>query len=195
MHIKRSIDILGSAAALVVLSPLLAVIALAIKLTSSGPVFYRWKVIGKNGKPFLGYKFRTMVVNADALKDSLLEFNERRGPTFKMKNDPRITPVGRVVRRYSLDEFPQFWSIFKGDMSLVGPRPVAPHEWEQFEEWQRRKLSVTPGMICLWHAVGKPEGFGEWIKLDLKYIDNWSLWLDLKLLVSSMLYVLSGRNY
>ncbi len=193
--LKRTIDIIIASGALISLSPFLALIALAIKIGSGGPIFYRWPVIGRGGKHFTGYKFRTMVVNADELKKELWQFNERKGPTFKMKNDPRITRVGRILRKYSLDELPQLWSILKGDMSLVGPRPVGPEEWEQFEDWQRRKLSVTPGMICLWHIRGKPKEFTEWIKLDLEYIDNWSLWLDIKLLFGAAWYMISGRNY
>jgi len=193
--IKRTIDLLVSTIALVLLMPLFGLIALTIKLSSPGSLFYPWYVIGRGGKRFTGYKFRTMIVNADELKKELWQYNERNGPTFKMKNDPRVTPVGRILRKFSLDELPQLWSVLKGDMSLVGPRPVGPEEWEHFEDWQRRKLSVTPGMICLWHIRGKPKEFIEWIKLDLEYIDNWSLWLDIKLLFGAVWYVLSGRNY
>ena len=193
--IKRLIDILCSASALIVLSPLLGLIALAVKLSLPGPLFYNWHVVGRGGKTFTSYKFRTMVVNADELKKDLWQYNERHGPTFKMKNDPRVTSVGRILRKFSLDELPQLWSVLKGDMSLVGPRPVGPDEWEHFKDWQRRKLSVTPGMISLWHVRGKPKDFNEWIRLDLEYIDTWSIWLDIKLLFSAAWYVLSGRNY
>jgi len=192
---KRIIDIGLLLLVLVAGLPLWLVIILAIKLTSPGPILYRWDVIGRNGVPFTGYKFRTMVVNADEFKRELWQYNERNGPTFKMKNDPRVTPIGRILRKFSVDELPQLWSVLKGDMSLVGPRPVGPQEWEHFEDWQRRKLSVTPGMICLWHLRGKPKEFKEWIKLDLEYIDNWSVWLDIKLLFGAVWYVLSGRNY
>lgn len=192
---KRTLDVAVSAMALVLLSPFLALIALAIKLTSPGPVFYRWDVMGRTGIPFTGYKFRSMVANAHELKKHLWQWNEMTGPVFKLKNDPRVTPVGRVLRKFSLDELPQLWSVLKGDMSLVGPRPVGPDEWEHFEDWQRRKLSVIPGMISLWHIRGKPNGFNEWIKLDLEYVDNWSIWLDIKLLFGAAWYVLSGRNY
>ena len=192
---KRLIDLFISVCFLVILSPLFAILAVIVKLTSPGPILYRWNVIGEDGKRFTGHKFRTMVVNADELKKDLWRYNERNGPTFKMKYDPRVTPVGRILRKFSLDELPQLWSVLKGDMSLVGPRPVGPHEWEHFEDWQRRKLSVTPGMICLWHIRGKPEEFEKWIKLDLEYIDNWSLWFDIKLLFGAARYVLSGKNY
>ncbi len=195
LGVKRILDVGISAMSLVILTPLLLAIGAVIKITSPGPVLYQWVVIGKGGKRFTGYKLRTMVVNADGLKKDLWQYNERNGPTFKLKNDPRVTPVGRVLRKFSLDELPQLWSVLKGDMSLVGPRPVGPAEWEHFEEWQRRKLSVTPGMICLWHVRGKPKEFKEWIKLDLEYIDNWSLWLDIKLLFGAAWYVLSGSNY
>src|SRR5437867_2339648 len=160
----------------------MVVIAVLVKLTSKGPVFYRWEVLGREGNPFVGYKFRSMAVDADGRKRELLHLNEMTGPVFKIKNDPRITPVGRVTRKYSLDEFPQLWSVLKGDMSLVGPRPVGAHEWVHFGEWQRRKLSVTPGMICLWHVSGKPRDFDHWVRMDLEYIDTRSIWLDIKIL-------------
>ena len=193
--VKRVIDFLVSAVALILLLPLLGLIALSVKLSLPGPLFYKWHVVGRGGKGFTSYKFRTMVINADELKKDLWQYSERNGPTFKMKTDPRVTPVGRFLRKFSLDELPQLWSVLKGDMSMVGPRPVFHHEWEHFEHWQRRKLSVTPGMICLWHVQGKPEEFEKWVKLDLEYIDNWSLWLDIKLLFGAAWYVLSGRNY
>ena len=193
--VKQIIDLIVAGVSLVFLSPLLALIALAIKLTSPGPVLYRWPVVGQGGRPLKAYKFRTMLVGADELKQQLLDQNETTGPVFKMQNDPRITSVGRALRRFSLDELPQLWSVLKGDMSLVGPRPVLTYEWEQFEDWQRRKLSVKPGMISLWHIQGQPRDFDEWVKLDLEYIENWSLWLDIKLLVGAAVYVVTGRNY
>lgn len=195
LFVKRILDIAISAIWLVLLSPFFLLTALAIKVTSPGPVFYPWRVVGRNNREFLGYKFRSMVVNADGMKADLLPFNEMRGPTFKMKNDPRVTPVGRILRKFSLDELPQLWSVLKGDMSLVGPRPAARSEIERFEFWQRRKLSTNPGMICLWHIRGKPQDFIEWAKLDLEYIENWSIWLDLKILLKTMPYMLLGKNY
>jgi lipopolysaccharide/colanic/teichoic acid biosynthesis glycosyltransferase len=129
------------------------------------------------------------------MKHQLLEQNEATGPVFKMKHDPRVTPVGRFLRKFSLDELPQLWSILKGDMSLVGPRPVLTYEWEQFDDWQRQKLSVQPGAVCLWHVRGQPRDFDEWVKLDLEYIENWSLALDLGILVGAMWYILAGKNY
>jgi lipopolysaccharide/colanic/teichoic acid biosynthesis glycosyltransferase len=192
---KRLMDVVVSAVALVLLSPLLAVAMLAIKLTSSGPVFYRWPVVGRGGRPLKSYKLRTMVEGADAIKTSLKEQNESTGPVFKMRNDPRVTRVGRILRKYSLDELPQLWNVLKGDMSLVGPRPVLTYEWEQFDNIQRRKLDAKPGMICLWHLRGQPRDFDEWVRLDIEYIDHWSLWLDLKILAGGAAYLVTGRNY
>lgn len=194
-YIKRTMDLFLSVIGLVMLFPLMLIIALVVKMTSPGPIFYRWEVIGREGKPFTGYKFRTMVINADDLKEELWEYNERKGPTFKMKIDPRVTPIGVFLRKFSFDELPQLWSVVKGDMSLVGPRPVGPDEWRQFKKWQRRKLSVVPGGVCIWHVRGKPPAFEEWVRLDLAYIDNWSVWLDIKILFGALRYVLSGRNY
>jgi lipopolysaccharide/colanic/teichoic acid biosynthesis glycosyltransferase len=193
--LKRIFDIVISAALLVVLSPLLLLIAFAIRVSSGSPILYEWNVIGKNGKPFKGHKFRTMVQNADELKALLLDRNEMRGPVFKLRNDPRVTPIGRILRKFSLDELPQLWSVLKGDMSLVGPRPPLAYEYEHFEEWQKRKLTVRPGMTCLWQVSGKPADFREWLRLDFEYIDRWSLWLDLQILFKTTFVVLTGRNF
>jgi len=193
--IKRLIDIAISLVLLVLACPLMILIALAIKLSSSGPILYRWPVVGKCGKPLKAYKFRTMVDGADEMKEELLDQNEASGPIFKMREDPRVTPVGRVLRKFSLDELPQLWSVLKGDISLVGPRPVLKYEWEEFNGWQRQKLDVKPGGICLWHLRGQPRDIDEWVKLDLEYIENWSLWLDLKILAGAVWYVLAGKNY
>jgi exopolysaccharide biosynthesis polyprenyl glycosylphosphotransferase len=193
---KRTMDMVASAILLVLLAPLFLIIAVAIKLTSPGPVFYKWKVMGLNKKPFSGYKFRTMVQNADELKAQLVAANEMSGPVFKMKNDPRVTPVGRILRKFSLDELPQLWSVLKGDMSLVGPRPPLVTEVNRFERWQRRKLSIRPGITCLWQVNGRSHitDFDEWARLDLEYIDNWSLWLDFRILVQTIPVVLLGRG-
>jgi len=193
--VKRILDITVAGTTLIVMAPVFMVIAAAIRLTSAGPVFYRWPVVGEGGRPLRAYKFRTMVVGADGLKKDLLHRNEARGPVFKMRRDPRVTPFGRILRKFSLDELPQLWSVLKGDMSLVGPHPVLVEEWKQMEAWQRRKLSTKPGIVCLWHIRGQPRDFNEWLKLDLEYVDNWSLWLDLKLLLWTPLYALSGRNF
>jgi lipopolysaccharide/colanic/teichoic acid biosynthesis glycosyltransferase len=181
--------------ALLLFWPLLLIIALAIKVSGPGPVLFRWPVVGKGGHPLRAYKFRTMVIGADQMKQKLLEHNEATGPVFKMKEDPRVTGVGRILRRYSLDELPQLWSVLKGDMSLVGPRPVLTYEWEAFNDWQRQKLSIKPGAVSLWHVRGQPRDLDAWVKLDLDYIENWSLVLDIEILVRAVGYMLSGRNY
>ena len=195
--VKRVMDIVVSGVLLLLLAPVFALIALLIKLTSlDGPVLYPWRVLGVNKKPFLSYKFRTMVPNADALKPDFLARNEMMGPVFKMRNDPRITPLGRFLRKYSLDELPQLYSVLKGDMSLVGPRPPFQEEADQYEFWQRRKLSVKPGITCLWQVNGRSQvhKFDEWARLDLQYIQSASLWLDCKILLKTIPTVLRGRG-
>jgi lipopolysaccharide/colanic/teichoic acid biosynthesis glycosyltransferase len=194
--LKRLLDLVLAAVGIVVLSPLLVAIALAVLFTSGRPVFYPWLVVGKRGRNFVGYKFRTMVRNADKQLELLAAKNEMKGPAFKMKEDPRVTPVGRVLRRLSLDELPQLWSVLKGDMSLVGPRPPLRTEWARFAPWQRRKLAVTPGITCLWQISGRADinEFDNWVKLDIEYIERWSLWLDLKILVGTLGAVARGRG-
>lgn len=194
---KRALDLVLSSCAVLLLSPLLVLIAAMIKLTSPGaPALYRWNVVGTNLKPFTGYKFRTMVPNADALKPALLDLNEMDGPVFKMRNDPRVTPLGRALRKFSLDELPQLFSVLKGDMSLVGPRPAFREEAQRYEFWQRRKLSVKPGITCLWQVNGRSEieRFEDWARLDLEYVQNASLWLDCKILLKTVPAVLRGRG-
>lgn len=194
--IKRLLDVVIAASLLILLSPLMLLIALAIRLTSGAPVLFRWQVVGENGRPFIGYKFRTMVVGADRIKEELLHLNEMNGgPVFKMKDDPRITPIGRFLRKYSLDELPQLWSVLKGDMSLVGPRPPLQYEYDRFTDWQKKKLATKPGMTSLWQVKGKPQDFDEWVRLDLEYIERWSLWLDFKILLQTAMVVLTGKNY
>lgn len=194
--VKRLLDVVIAGSALIVLSPVLAGIALLIKATSPGPAFYRWQVVGRAGRPFTGYKFRTMVVNADTLKAQLLADNEMSGPVFKIRHDPRITPIGRVLRKVSLDELPQLWSVLTGDMSLVGPRPPLQTEYALFTSYQKQKLAVTPGLTCLWQISGRNNirDFDEWVRLDLEYIRNWSLWLDLKILLRTIPAVLTQRG-
>lgn len=194
--IKRFLDIIVSAAALGVLLPLFSVIALAIKLASEGPVFYRWRVVGEGGRPITSYKFRSMYKDADKRKADLLAHNEMGGPVFKMSNDPRITCVGRLLRKYSLDELPQLWSVLKGDLSLVGPRPPLQSEFEHFNDWQRQKVSVKPGLTCLWQVSGRNQisNFDDWVHLDLQYIREWSLALDFKILLKTIPAVVLGKG-
>jgi lipopolysaccharide/colanic/teichoic acid biosynthesis glycosyltransferase len=193
---KRLMDVTAAAALLALLSPLFLVVAVLVKTTSRGTVFYRWLVVGKNGRYFTGYKFRTMVDNADRLKRDLLAHNEMSGPVFKMEADPRITHMGRILRRFSLDELPQLWSVLKGDMSLVGPRPPLQEEYEHFSEWQKQKLGVQPGITCLWQVSGRNRirDFDDWVRLDIQYIENWSLWLDVKILFRTAFAVVTGRG-
>jgi lipopolysaccharide/colanic/teichoic acid biosynthesis glycosyltransferase len=192
--LKRCIDVLGAFIGLIVISPLLLLITVIIKLTSRGPVFYHWKVVGAGGRYFTGYKLRTMVINADEIRKSLSASNQMTGPVFKMDRDPRVTPVGRWLRRFSLDELPQLWSVLKGDMSLVGPRPLLQYEYEQCDEWQKAKFAVRPGITCLWQMKGRHRirDFDEWVRLDLDYINNWSLWLDIRILLGTIPMVLGG---
>jgi lipopolysaccharide/colanic/teichoic acid biosynthesis glycosyltransferase len=197
LAVKRLMDFLVSAMLLVILLPVLLVIAIAVKLTSAGPILYPWKVLGENGRPFVGYKFRTMVREADALKPQLQHLNERRGPVFKIAKDPRVTALGRWLRKHSLDELPQLWSVLVGDMSLVGPRPPSASEYREFELWQMRKLSVKPGVTCLWQVDGRSTitEFSEWARLDLRYIDTWSLWKDIEILLRTPIVVVKGTGY
>jgi len=194
--LKRFFDIVVSLSLLILLSPLLLLVALVVKLTTPGSVLYEFRVLGKRARPIVAYKFRTMVSNADQLKVSLLRYNEMRGPAFKMRDDPRVTPVGRWLRKYSLDELPQLWSVLVGDMSLVGPRPPFAEEFAEYKPWQWAKLAVTPGITCIWQVSGRSDiaDFDEWATLDLHYIRNWSLWLDLKILLQTIPAVLRGRG-
>lgn len=197
LFVKRLMDVTISATLLVLLAPLLLAVAVAIKITTPHlPVLYPWKVVGLNGRRFTGYKFTTMVAEADAQKQDLLSLNEMTGPVFKVKNDPRTTPLGRFLRKYSLNELPQLWSVLKGDMSLVGPRPALRHELERYELWHKRKLTVKPGITCLWQVSGRNRisDFDEWVRLDLEYINQWSIRLDLRILARTFWTVLSGSG-
>lgn len=192
---KRIIDILVSFLGLLLLAPLLAAISLAIKLTSEGPVFFKQERVGLHGRTFWLYKFRTMVDKAEQLKESLQHLNEMSGPVFKVKNDPRVTAAGRFLRKTSLDELPQMINVLKGEMSLVGPRPPLPAEVRQYQNQFRRRLSVRPGITCLWQISGRNTvDFDQWMALDMRYIDNWSLELDLKILLKTIPAVLFGRG-
>jgi len=189
-------DIFVSAFLMVLLSPFLLILSVLVKVTSPGPVFYRWRVVGKGGRPFLGYKFRSMITNADDLKPTLAGQNEMLGPVFKLTHDPRVTPLGKWMRRYSLDELPQLYSVLKGDMSLVGPRPPLVTEYAQFTDYQKQKLAVKPGITCLWQVSGRNDvvDFDEWVALDLEYIRNWSLLLDLRILLKTVREVVVGSG-
>ena len=193
--VKRVIDVLVSLAALVVLAPLLLLAALAVKLTSPGPILFGQQRVGMRGRAFHMLKFRSMVSNAEALKAQLLERNERSGPAFKLAKDPRITPVGRFLRKYSVDELPQLWNVLRGEMSLVGPRPALPEEVARYAAWQRRRLSVRPGLTCVWQVSGRNDvSFTSWMVLDMRYIDHWSLAEDLRLILRTVPVVVTGRG-
>lgn len=192
--VKRGMDVVLASLLLVLVAPLIAVAAVAIRVSGPGPIFYPWRVLGERGRPFVGYKLRTMVANAEALKGTLLDRNEMTGPVFKIRDDPRVTPVGRWLRKFSIDELPQLWSVVKGDMSLVGPRPCSAEEFAAFAPWQRGKLAVVPGITCLWQVEGRNHitDFEEWARLDLRYIREWRLGLDLQILLRTVPAVLRG---
>ncbi len=195
--LKQVLDFVGALLLLLICSIPFAVVALIIKLTSRGPVFFRQLRAGLNGQPFIMYKFRTMVSNAEQLKIELAALNEMSGPVFKMTNDPRITGVGRWLRKFSLDEFPQLFNVLRFEMSLVGPRPLPVDEVRRFDDLaHRRRLSVKPGLTCLWQVSGRNNvsDFRDWVRLDLEYIDNWSLWLDVKILWRTVPIVLAGTG-
>jgi exopolysaccharide biosynthesis polyprenyl glycosylphosphotransferase len=194
LMLKRLIDVVLSLIALVLLFPLFIVCAILIKATSAGPIFFVQERSGVNGRRFRLYKLRTMGIDAERELDDLKKYNEMQGPVFKMKNDPRITPVGKWLRKLSIDELPQLWNVLKGDMSLVGPRPPIPSEVEQYDHWQRRRLSMRPGLTCIWQIKGRNKiiDFDEWMQMDLNYIDNWSLGLDAKIIMKTIPVVLFG---
>jgi lipopolysaccharide/colanic/teichoic acid biosynthesis glycosyltransferase len=193
---KRVFDFVVASLLLVLLLPVFWVLAALVKLTSEGSVFYRWQVVGKGGRVFVGYKFRSMYSDADELKQELEPLNEMSGPVFKLTNDPRVTKLGAWMRRYSLDELPQLYSVLKGDMSLVGPRPPLVSEYARFTEYQKLKLAVKPGMTCLWQINGRNEirDFDKWVSLDLEYIRSWSPKLDLWILWKTAGEVFAGTG-
>ena len=198
---KSAFDRVAAAAALVVLAPVFTAVAVAVKLSSGpgakagGPVFFGQERVGLQGRPFTLWKFRSMAVGADKLVAQLQSRNEMSGPVFKIRDDPRVTPVGRWLRKTSLDELPQLWNVLRGDMSLVGPRPPLPREVEKYDRWQRRRLSMKPGITCLWQVNGRNYlSFETWMKLDLEYIDNWSLALDARILVKTVYVVATGHG-
>lgn len=193
--VKRAVDLAVAGVMLVLLSPLMVVTGLLVKMTSPGPVFFVQDRVGMNQRRFRLYKFRSMVVNADKIKQEIAHLNENDGPAFKIQNDPRVTRVGRVIRKYSIDELPQLFNVLKGEMSLVGPRPPLPEEVEKYEWMFRRRLSVKPGITCVWQVNGRSEtSFADWMKMDKDYVENWSLWLDFKILMLTVPAVLFGRG-
>jgi exopolysaccharide biosynthesis polyprenyl glycosylphosphotransferase len=190
--LKRTTDVVIAAAGLVLLLPFILLIALLIRITSPGPAIFRQERCGLNGRRFMFYKFRSMCNNAEELKASLMHLN-KKSTAFKIPNDPRLTPVGRFLRKFSIDEWPQLWNVLKGEMSLVGPRPAVPEEVELYQTWQRRRLRMRPGLTCLWALAGRDRlDFDTWMKMDMQYIDNWSLELDLKILLRTIPRVLTG---
>jgi exopolysaccharide biosynthesis polyprenyl glycosylphosphotransferase len=196
LALKRALDVAISLVILALAGPILGIAALAIKFSSPGSVVFKQQRIGLNGRMFTLYKFRTMIDDAHARRDEVAHLNEMNGPVFKMRDDPRVTPVGRWLRRFSLDEVPQLWNVLKGDMSLVGPRPPIPEEVASYHRWHRRRLSMKPGLTCLWQINGRNQiqDFDHWMKLDLQYIDNWSPSLDFKILLRTIPAVLSGKG-
>jgi exopolysaccharide biosynthesis polyprenyl glycosylphosphotransferase len=196
MFVRRILDVVLTGLILGIFGPLVMLpTAILIKLTSRGPVLFRQTRCGLNGRQFVMYKFRSMIDNAEQKRVELEALNEMDGPVFKLSRDPRITGIGKLIRRRSIDELPQLLNVLRGDMSLVGPRPPLPEEVARYERWQRRRLSMKPGMTCLWQISGRNEvGFEDWMKLDLTYIDNWSLLLDLKILLKTVPVVLLGRG-
>lgn len=193
---KRTIDLVISLSLLVLLSPLLLAVALLISVSSPGPILFGQERVGLNKRKFKIYKFRTMIPNAERIQEELVHLNEMQGPVFKIKNDPRVTPIGRVLRKTSIDELPQLFNVLKGDMSLVGPRAMSVRDYRLFnEDWQRRRFSVPPGITCLWQVNGRNLiPFEQWMELDMQYIDKWSLWLDLKILARTIPAVLRGSG-
>lgn len=190
---KRVLDMVGSAGLIALLSPVFLIIAVLVKTTSRGPVIYRQVRVGREGCEFVFYKFRSMYEDADRRLQEVLDKNEKAGPIFKIRNDPRVTPVGRFLRKYSLDELPQLFNVLKGDMSLVGPRPPLPREVEQYDDRALQRLSVLPGITCLWQICGRSDtSFEDWLELDSLYVENMSFWLDLKILMKTPLSVIRG---
>jgi exopolysaccharide biosynthesis polyprenyl glycosylphosphotransferase len=193
--LKRAFDIAASAIMLVLAAPLFAAVSIAIKLDSPGPIFFRQRRVGLHGRDFIFFKFRSMCMDAEAKLESLRQLNEVTGPVFKMRQDPRVTRVGRFLRRTSIDELPQFWNVLRGEMSVVGPRPPMPDEVRKYKPWQRRRLSMKPGITCTWQVSGRSDvDFDRWMQLDLAYIDNWSLWNDVQICFRTIPAVLTSRG-
>lgn len=192
---KRAIDIVGSIVGLVLLSPILLIVAIAIKLESKGPIIFSQKRIGQKGKEFKMYKLRSMVEDAEKLKKDLMKSNEMSGPMFKMKDDPRVTRVGKFIRKTSIDELPQLVNVLKGDMSLVGPRPSLPKEVKKFKPWMKKRLEVKPGLTCYWQVAGRNNiDFEDWMKLDIKYVEERSFFVDIKLIFKTFFVLFGDEN-
>jgi exopolysaccharide biosynthesis polyprenyl glycosylphosphotransferase len=195
LFIKRIFDIIISLIAMIILSPILVATAIAIKIDSSGPILFRQKRVGLNGRNFTLYKFRSMVKNAEKMREQIEHLNEMSEPVFKIRDDPRLTKVGKFIRKFSIDELPQLFNVLKGDMSLVGIRPPISEEVKKYERWQRRRLSMKPGITCIWQVSGRNKvDFDQWMRMDLNYIDNWSLKLDFKLLLKTIPAVLFTKG-
>lgn len=193
--LKRVVDVVGAAIGLVVLSPFIIATAIAIRIRDGSPVLFRQVRVGRHGRPFMIYKFRTMVVDAEDRYEQVARLSDTRGPAFKMADDPRVTPLGRVIRKWTLDELPQLFNVLRGDMSLVGPRPAPPREVNEYDIWHRRRLSVRPGMTGLWQVHARfDHHFDDRAELDLRYIDQWSLWMDLGILLKTVPAVLTPRG-
>ena len=193
--LKRVVDVVGALFGLIILSPILIIVGILIKIESKGPIIFSQKRVGLNGKEFKMYKFRSMVANAEEIKEKLKEKNEMSGPMFKIKEDPRITKVGRFIRKTSIDEVPQLINVLKGDMSLVGPRPSLPNEVKEFEPWMLKRLEVKPGLTCYWQVMGRNNiDFENWMKLDIKYVNERSFGLDIKLIFKTFFVLFGDEN-
>ncbi len=192
---KRAMDIVASLFGLIILSPLLIIVSILIKLESSGPILFKQERVGLRGKHFVMYKFRSMVINAEELKEKLESQNEMSGPMFKIKNDPRVTKVGKFIRKTSIDELPQLINILKGEMSIVGPRPSIPSEVEMFERWMLIRLDVKPGLTCYWQVRGRNNiGFEEWMEMDVEYVSDRNIWIDIKLILKTVWLLFGDKN-
>ena len=196
LFFKRCIDIVGSLVGIIILSPLLIIVAIAIKIEDpKGKIFFARKRCGKNNKLFPMYKFRSMVSNAEELLEELMEHNEMDGPVFKIKDDPRITKVGKFIRKTSIDELPQLFNVLMGDMSIVGPRPAIPHEVAEYNDYHKQRLLVKPGLTCIWQVSGRNSiGFDEWMEMDLEYIETRNLWMDIKLIFKTVGVLFGDEN-
>ncbi len=192
---KRGLDLVGAVAGLLLAAPLMLMAIIATKLDTPGPVFFRHVRLGKNGKPFAMLKFRSMYQDAAVMQTAMVADNDIPGPVFKIRSDPRVTPTGKFIRKYSLDELPPLWHVLTGDMSLVGPRPPVPEEVGRYEPWQRERLAVKPGLTCIWQVSGRSDvPFDEWVRMDIEYVRTRNMWQDLRLLLRTVPAVITGRG-